>query len=282
VLRAEPSNLQDLLGEPQLLPDNDTRRFLLKNPYICCIDVDMVRENLSNLLRFGFPSTVIMDNAKLVCRPPAELLEKLEQVEEYPEMCVFYHNPKFMDLFDRLDTISIRLEALRAADRKNISLHLLSEYNDSQFIKALQNGRRWRLPDEGAQFLSYHTGKTWREVHSQLRVHPHKDKFTIENLKKVMDLLLKWNFSKLQIFNGLALILYPPGRIAHEIETLASRPEMQPFTTFRNNPQILQVILYYIEKKYHFTGRGIFDDLPDKTIYRCAKPTLQRNDIGNR
>lgn len=95
-----------------------------------------------------------------------------------------------------------------------------------------------------------------------MKVHPHKDTFTIENLKKVIDLLVKWNFSKLQIFNGVALVLYPPGRIAREIETLASRPEMQPFTAFRNNPQILQVILYYIEKKYHFTGRGVFDELP--------------------
>lgn len=131
VLGAEPSNLRDLLRVSELRPDIETRLFILKHPYVCRIDIDVVQENLSNLLRFGFPKTVIMDNAKLICRPPTELLEKLEQVQEYPEMSVFYHNPKFMDLFDRLDTISIRLEALRAADRKNISLHLLSECNET-------------------------------------------------------------------------------------------------------------------------------------------------------
>ena len=132
MLGAEPSNLQNLLSVPHILPDIETRLFILKNPYVCCIDFDVVQENLSNLLRFGFPATILLDNAKLINRPPAELLEKLEQVEEYPEMAVFYHNPKFMDLFNRLDTISIRLEALRAADRKNISLHLLSECNESE------------------------------------------------------------------------------------------------------------------------------------------------------
>jgi len=264
VLGAEPSNLQNLLSVPHILPDIETRLFILKNPYVCCIDFDVVQENLSNLLRFGFPATILLDNAKLINRPPAELLEKLEQVEEYPEMAVFYHNPKFMDLFNRLDTISIRLEALRAADRKNISLHLLSECNESEFIDTLQNGRKWRLPVEGAQFLCHHTGKTKSEIFSQLKVHPYKETFTIENLKKVMDLLVKWDFSKLQIYNGLTLVLYPPGRIAREIITLASRPEMQPFTTFKNHPQILQVILYNIEKKFHFTGRGVFDELPDK------------------
>ena len=93
-----------------------------------------------------------------------------------------------------------------------------------------------------------------------MKVHPHWQQLNVLNVKLVMDLVTNGKYSKKQIFNGLHLFLYPAQVVGQVLQELPGRPELQPFSKFRKSDNALQIVLYYVEKKYHFNGTGVFDD----------------------
>jgi len=262
VIGAEPGNLQDYLKVARLL-NFETPQLLLTLPSICRIDFDLFEENVTNLNRFGFPDYVIVKNPSLLAELPSQLLKKLGQINDYPELSVFAYDPKFARLLNKIDTISIRLEALRATDKRHVSIHLVSSAKDAKFVDVLMHGQFERMPSDVVHYLTHHTGLIKEEIYGVLKAHPYrKESLTIENLKEVIELLVKWKFSRVQMANGLTLVLYPAALIAQQLALLPTRPGAfnMTFNDFRSHAHVLQVVLYHLEEEYHFTGKGVFAD----------------------
>ena len=77
-------------------------------------------------------------------------------------------------------------------------------------------------------------------------------------MKKVIELLNSRCFTKLQIFNGLQLTLYPVEIVEDKLNELPHRPDMQPIETTLKEPGILEIVLYLLEQQFMFTGNGVF------------------------
>lgn len=77
-------------------------------------------------------------------------------------------------------------------------------------------------------------------------------------MKEVIELVVSRGFTKEQIFNGLHLVLYPVEFVAEKLDELPSRPELQPIEAAMKEPNILQIVLYFLEEKFMFTGNGVF------------------------
>ena len=115
----------------------------------------------------------------------------------------------------------------------------------------------YQTPYEALLFLRMYTGQDVQEIQHVFKSHPHWDKLNLVNLRITLNLLK--NFSKLQIFNGIHLVLYPPDLVATELKKLPDQVDLQPFGAFQHSPFLLSLLLYYIEKQYNFTGCGVFD-----------------------
>lgn len=86
-----------------------------------------------------------------------------------------------------------------------------------------------------------------------------------------MELLVTRGFTKLQIFNGLQLILYPVEIVIDKLNELPSRLDMKPIETTLKEPSILQVVLYLLEQQFMFTGNGVFAKSAEKSEKTCSE-----------
>jgi hypothetical protein len=98
-----------------------------------------------------------------------------------------------------------------------------------------------------------------------MRSHPHYTQLNSENMKRVIELLDSRCFTKLQIFNGLQLILYPVEVVIDKLNELPYRPDLQPIENALKEPTILQIVLYLLEQEFMFTGDGVFAKQTEKS-----------------
>jgi hypothetical protein len=141
----------------------------------------------------------------------------------------------------------------------------------SSFSAIIQQRAHQRLSEEAVGFLANHTGYDKDQVREILRSHPQSIQLSSENMKKVMELLVTRGFTKLQIFNGLQLILYPVEIVIDKLNELPSRLDMKPIETTLKEPSILQVVLYLLEQQFMFTGNGVFAKSAEKSENTCSE-----------
>lgn len=70
------------------------------------------------------------------------------------------------------------------------------------------------------------------------------------------------------------MVLYDSELVASHFVRLPEREELQPYSEWRDCRELLEVLLYYMEREAHFTGRtqvGLFSELdappPDTTLH---------------
>lgn len=61
-------------------------------------------------------------------------------------------------------------------------------------------------------------------------------------------------FTEKQIMAGLDVLLYPPDLLHDQLALLPNRPQVQPFSEYKSNVNVLQMLLYFMEKNASLTS----------------------------
>ncbi|KAG0719727.1 Transcription termination factor 5, mitochondrial [Chionoecetes opilio] len=78
-------------------------------------------------------------------------------------------------------------------------------------------------------------------------IYYHK-KTTIVNVQRNLVTLRKLGFTEEQLVAGLDVVLYSPELLADQLAQLPQRPQVQPFSLFKSDINVLQMLLYFMEK----------------------------------
>lgn len=124
LLRCDPKSISlflnkygdGFLNQPAL-------EFLLKHPEISChLDYDTLRLNLELLLKFGIPAGSIAQHfPNLLISDSYQLKDKVQRLNSHPELKAFCKHPDFPKLLDNIETVLLRVEALRGIDKRLIT-----------------------------------------------------------------------------------------------------------------------------------------------------------------
>ena len=129
---------------------------------------------------------------------------------------------------------------------------------DFRFSALIQQRAQFRISDESLAYLSDQTGQPIATVKDALKLHPNSKLLSLDNMKRVVELIISEGFSKEQLLNGIHLVLYPAELVAQKLAELSKRPDMQPIEVSLKEPNILQIVLYLLEENFMFTGNGVF------------------------
>lgn len=118
----------------------------------------------------------------------------------------------------------------------------------------------FRMTDDLLLYLAAKTKAQPDDIREVLSTHPHYQHLCIANMKNVIELLASWNFTEEQIYNGVHLILYPVSVVAMRLDArfTASNKTPESYVAEKEDPFVLQIIVYDMEKQYNFSGSGVF------------------------
>lgn len=71
---------------------------------------------------------------------------------------------------------------------------------------------------------------------------------TVVNVKRNLSFLREEGFTVEQLMNALDVVLYPPDLVQDQLTKLPHRPQIQPFSRFKSKINVLQYLLYFMEK----------------------------------
>ena len=124
-----------------------------------------------------------------------------------------------------------------------IYYHISFRYLEVSLGQKIENC--WEtLPEQVMNYLHNYTGKPKAEICKVLVSHPRRNQLNLDNIAKVIELLIKNNFSNLQIFNGIQLVLFPHQLIVSKVEHL-----IQQLSTSKKKTDllILKTVLAQVE-----------------------------------
>ena len=77
-----------------------------------------------------------------------------------------------------------------------------------------------KIPLEIVLYLSNVLGEPPKKIEVVLKSHPHWNQINAANVKDVIDMLTRCNFTPKQIFGGIQLVIYPSNEVAIALRKL--------------------------------------------------------------
>ncbi|CAH0600532.1 unnamed protein product [Chrysodeixis includens] len=245
---------------------------ILKNNYNSIIQVRNVLEEYR-----------ISDEAqrrclKVFCMRPETVRERLEEFTNLKEYQVLKTNPRILLLVVHKKKMMNRLSKIQTAKKQCFSLnHLVSSnkifnnYISSFGDKVCGRDIAILISSSLTQLPSVYNNVSLEQgILSQLRRHKYWLHVAMTSIDENLTYLKK-KFDHQIIFNNCQIVLYPVSEVQYYIDKLLNRRKHQkndePNTDLHYNylnsdsltdDQILSLVLYEIEKRYHFSGDGIW------------------------
>ncbi|KAL1480021.1 hypothetical protein MTO96_051382 [Rhipicephalus appendiculatus] len=243
VLLAHPGNLESQLSQVRQLAGLDMRELAV----LCPPAADRARRE--------------PDSSSV----PETIEKRLKEITKVAEFEVRRECPRLLNLVYYASKARHRLELLSQLGHpaSGVSINVLS-MAASDFARVFYSGSDRGRPRETAEYLAHLLGKPEVEVRQRLASHPSAKRISLLNTRRVVDWLLPRGITHEQLWYGLQVVLYDSELVASHFLRLPEREELQPYSEWRDCPQLLEVLLYYIEREAHFTGHtqlGLFSEV---------------------
>ncbi|XP_060810414.1 transcription termination factor 5, mitochondrial isoform X2 [Amyelois transitella] len=218
---------------------------------------------------------------KVYCMRPPTVEERLEELRNLKEYQILHTNPRVLSMVVHKKKMMTRLSKIQTAKKQCYSLnHLVSSSKVfNNYISSFGNkvcGRDIAILI--CSSLRFPSGNGKRDskimvqnVLNKLKKHKYYLHSALHVIAENIEYLKK-NFDDKTILNNCHLLLYPINEIEHHVALLLKlRDDGRPaFKTSSidcynilnysalTDDHILSLVLYEIEKKYHFSGDGIW------------------------
>ncbi|XP_028038772.1 transcription termination factor 5, mitochondrial-like [Bombyx mandarina] len=283
IISSDPVNTKLILENVESLAGFEIHDAIKIEPAILKNNYNALLEMKSILEEYRIPLEAQRRCLKIYCMCPETVRERLKELASLKEYQVLSTNPRVLSMVVHKKKMLSRLSKIQAAKKQCYSLnHLISSSKVfNNYISNFGNKVCGRdiailisssLNREGFDHnKEISESERLKEVLQQLRRH----KFWLHTaLDVVCDNLqfLKSRFNDRDIIKNCQLVLYPVTEIEQYITKLLDiRDNKEIHSQDRGNmyynnlnyekltgEQILSLVLYEIEKKYHFSGDGIW------------------------
>ncbi|KAG7304123.1 hypothetical protein JYU34_011056 [Plutella xylostella] len=286
VISSDPVNTRLILDNIPTIAGQDIREAIKIEPAILKNNYNGLLQIRSILEEYRISAEAQRNCLKIYCMCPETVRERLEELVQLKEYQMLKSNPRVLSMVVHKKKMLSRLTKMNAANKQCYSLnHLISSkkvFNNyignfgskacGRDIAILISTCLQSSVDTKISASAVSSETTAASIVKRLKKH----KFWLHTALSVIDdnikFLQKW-FQNEVIFNNCHLLLYPGFDIQQHIEFFLGmrnsndyKQETIPLDSSYNNirygkltdDQILALTLYEIEKKYHFSGDGIW------------------------
>ncbi|CAG5018270.1 unnamed protein product [Parnassius apollo] len=285
-----PTNTKLILENVKTLAGYDIREAIRIEPAILKNNYNSLLEIKNTLQAYGISEEAQRHCLRAYCMCPQTIQERLEQLKDLKEYQILSTNPRVLSLVVHKRKMMSRLEKIQSAKKQCYSLnHLVSStkaFNNyinsfgskvwskdiAVLISSCIQAKKVKNHESSATNKENEQSKLRKAIVQQLKRHKywlHSSLYIInENLQYLNEI-----FYGDVIVNNCQILLYPLTEIKQYLEFFLMKRNHNKAKNIvveldggYNNlnysdltdDQILSLVLYEIEKRYHFSGDGIW------------------------
>ncbi|KAG7167233.1 Transcription termination factor 5-like, partial [Homarus americanus] len=249
LLTCSPLNMALIEKEMRLIAGTDIKDLVSLTPRILTVPYHQLTQIDSILNKIGVTPESLKAVPRICTLHPDTLQQRFSLLQQIPEFAALRPHPRMLRLLCYYNKVTYRLDLLQQVKNTNVvpSLNTLSG-SKSRFHKYITVGDL----RENKRDVIICLGELLNEKSSVIRKCLHIQCWgqhtTVVSVRKNLSALLKEGFSKKQILSALDVVLYPPELLLDQLTQLPCRPQAQPFLNIKTDLNVLQLLLYFMEK----------------------------------
>ncbi|CAG9768651.1 unnamed protein product [Ceutorhynchus assimilis] len=229
------------------------------NPKLMMINPRKIKEIYAILKEHEVPDEMIRNKPNVFTLSPITLKKRLGAIKNTPEFEVFSKDPQMLTLVLGYEKAVTRLSFLKKLKLRCTSLSHINLPDADSFLDYIQEGKDINSTHSAVKFFSTLLDKTRQDVYKILRKHPYYNCVPFLDIERTFQYLKMAGYTKDNIARSLLILLYPDSKV-HLVMNQLREDEYLQFGNLSQHKQ-LQLVLYRIEKEYHFTGKGIWSNI---------------------
>ncbi|KAK0162829.1 hypothetical protein PV327_006573 [Microctonus hyperodae] len=213
---------------------------------------------LKNFLEeHNIKSEQIKNCPKILLLDEKDFLTEWNLIITLPQWKVLFKHPLLLRTFVLKDKLKYRLEYLRYLNVSHIHIYYLIK-TPHDFERCIKSGGMKYRAKEINLILGHYLRTNPARVGEMLSKHPFWRKIELYNMLNTLN-YLKSKFSIADIENNFYIILYHKDKVENVLENLIHENKLLDDSNRYTSSQLLALCVYEIEKKFHFTGDGVWD-----------------------
>ncbi|XP_026324329.1 transcription termination factor 5, mitochondrial-like [Hyposmocoma kahamanoa] len=279
IISSDPVNTKLIVENVHTVAGYDIREAIKIEPAILKNNYNALLQIRDILEEYRIPLEAQRRCLKVYCMRPDTVKDRLDELRNLKEYQILKTNPRVLSMVVHKRKMMNRLEKMQAAKKQCYSLnHLVSSSKVfNNYISNFGNkvcGRDLAILITSSLVVNKNLAE--HELVKQVHAHLKRHKFWLHCALNVIDeniQYLKNSFNDDVILDNCLLLLYPLAEVEQYINIFqqkrAGRETGNSDTKLDSNynnlvlaqlsdSQILSLVLYEIEKKYHFSGDGIW------------------------
>ncbi|XP_047523266.1 transcription termination factor 5, mitochondrial-like isoform X1 [Pieris napi] len=267
IISSDPVNTKLILDNVESLAGIDIKEAikmvpaLLKNNYKALLDIkDLLKE-------YQISEDAQRRCLRVYCMNPDSVRERLEDLGGMKEYKILSSNPRILSMVVHQKKVLHRLLKFQSAKKQCFSLNSLISSRNIFNSYMTSFGSKVCSRDIAILILTTLNGTNQKLLINDLRRH----KYWLHTALNVIYeniCMLKRDFNDKVILENCHLLLYPGSEIAKHIDSfqkMRKGPTEKTTDNYNNlnytklsDSQVLSLVLYEIERNYHFSGDGIW------------------------
>ncbi|KAH1001548.1 hypothetical protein HUJ04_005549 [Dendroctonus ponderosae] len=256
LLNTYPEYPKTMLRDHPILAGVNIAAYYRTNPKLMMINPRKILEIFKLLKEYNISDEAIQTRPSVFTMSPFTLKQRLDHIKQTPELRVNFNDYRMLNMVIHHKTMSSRLGFLKKLKLRCASLNHIAKPDDSKFEDYIQEGRDMNRISDVMDYFSALLKKPKEEVRARLRKHPFYYYVPFVDIQANYEYLIQMGYTNENIARSLLVLLYPGYKIKKTLGKLRREATLR-FTDLQQSKQ-LNLVLYYIEKEFHFTGNGIW------------------------
>ncbi|XP_063861355.1 transcription termination factor 5, mitochondrial-like isoform X2 [Scylla paramamosain] len=255
LLTCSPTNISLIDNKVKQIAGISLKEYVVMTPRILTIPYHQLLQVDQILSKLDLPETSLKALPRICTLHPDTLQERLNELQQIPEFYALQSHPRMLHLIYYHNKVTSRLDQLQQVKNTSAlpSLNTLSG-TKKVFDKYMTVGDLRQNKRDVVMLLSKHMNTKPNIIRKHLHHQCWGSQTNVINVQRNILTLRGVGFTEEQLMVGLDVLLYPPDLLHDQLALLPHRPQVQPFSDYKSDVNILQLLLYFMEKNASLTS----------------------------
>ncbi|XP_045133484.1 transcription termination factor 5, mitochondrial-like isoform X2 [Portunus trituberculatus] len=255
LLTCSPTNVYLIDNKVKQIAGISIKEYVGMTPRILTIPYHQLLQVDKILSKLDLPEKSLKTLPRICTLHPDTLEERLNELRQIPEFHALQSHPRMLHLIYYHKKVSSRLDQLQQVKSTSAlpSLNTLSG-TKKIFDKYMTVGDLRQNKRDVIMLLSKHMNVKPNVIRKHLHDQCWGSQTNVVNVQRNILTLKEVGFTEEQLMAGLDVLLYPPDLLHDQLALLPKRPQVQPFSEYKSNVNVLQMLLYFMEKNVSLTS----------------------------
>lgn len=208
------------------------------------------------LKEFNIPDEIIQNTPNVFHMSPETVKVRLQTIEQSKDLKVLLTQPKILALIVHHNRAKTRWSFLQQLQLRCTSFTILRTDHDTIFEEYVKEGKDINKRADLYNYLKNLFSIPIKDIQSKIARHPFHLQVPLKDMQETYDYLIQNRFTQINIFNVVFILLYPKYKVQEAHATIKHDSNFNYKSLSQVNK--LNLMIYLMEKEYHFTGNGIW------------------------